>query len=258
MQRFLITRLAQVKLPASAEMHPLSDDFIYHKMAGNVLEIASFMAVRFSPVWAFAIVADVAGGSSLYFQRLIMQLKDMEIIDQNANLNNIQELFESIQKASSRSARAIDRPPLSQAELTDVVEDLRGDYGRLAKSGLNLMPQVEKIQVQMETVSEEEDISIEELSDVMALRATSLGETGLNTAGAFGKTAGELINEKIFENYSRTLDEIARVGLPKYTADNLVPFIDSAINHLDPERKTWTERKFAEIRGLDVEPKVSE
>ena len=258
MQRFLITRLAQVDSPGSVEMQPVTDDYIYHKMAGNVLEIASLMAVRFSPVWVFAIVSDLAGGSSLYFQRLVKHLKEMEIIDQNASLNNIQELFESIQQASSTSARSIDRPPLSQAELTEIIDDLRGDYGRLAKSSLHLMPQVEKIEDQMETVSEEEDIPLEQLNDVMALRAASLGERGLNTTMAIGKTAGELIDEKIFDSYSQTLDEIAKVGLPKYTADNLTPFLNSAVNHLDPKRETWTERKLAEIRGISVEPKVSE
>ena len=258
MQRFLITRLAQVESPGSKGIKPVSDDYIYHKMAGNVLELASFMAVRFSPVWAFAIVSDIAGGSSLYFERLVQRLKDMEILDQDANLNNIQDLFESIQQASSTSARAIDRPPLTQDELGKIVDELRSDYSRLGKSGLNLMPQVEKIQDQMLMVSEDEDISLEDLSDAMALQASSLGKTGLNTIVAVGKTTGGLIDEQIFDSYARTLDEIIKVGLPKYTVDNLEPFIKSAINHLDPGRTTWTERKLAEIMGPDREPEVLE
>jgi hypothetical protein len=258
MQRFLITRLAQVESPGSTGIKPVSDDYIYHKMAGNVLELASFMAVRFSPVWAFAIVSDIAGGSSLYFERLVQQLKDMEIIDQDANLNNIQDLFESIQQASSTSARAIDRPPLSQAELGKILDELRNDYSRLGKSGLNLMPQVEKIQDQMLTVSEDEDISFEDLSNVMALGASRLGKAGLNTVVAVGKTTGELIVEQIFDSYARTLDEIIKVGLPMYTVDSLEPFIKSAIGHLNPERTTWTERKLAEFMGPDKGTEVLE
>jgi hypothetical protein len=258
MQRFLISRIAQVDSQFSPGIKPVSDDYIYHKMAGNVLELASFMAVRFSPVWAFAIVSDVAGGSSSYFERLVQKLKEMEILDQDADLYNIQDILESIQKASSTSARAIDRPPLSQAELGKIVDELRSDYSRLGKSGLNLMPQVEKIQDQMETVSKQEGISPEELSDVMALQASSLAKTGLNTAVAVGKTTGELIDEQIFASYTRTLDEINKVGLPKYTVDNLEPFINSAIDHLDPGKTTWTERKLAEIMGSDIEPELLE
>ncbi len=258
MQRFLITRLAQVGSPGSTGIKPISDDYIYHKMAGNVLELASFMAVRFSPVWAFAIVSDVAGGSASYFERLVLRLKEMEIIDQDSNSNNIQDLFESIQQASSTSARAIDRPPLSQAELGKIVDELRSDYSRLGKSGLNLMPQVEKIQVQIERVSEQEGISPGELSDVMALQASSLAKTGLNTAVAVGKTTGELIDEQIFDSYAQTLDEITKVGLPKYTVDNLEPFIKSAVDHLDPGRITWTERKLAEFMGPEKATEVLE
>ncbi len=247
MQRFLISRIAQVDSQFSPGIKPVSDDYIYHKMAGNVLELASFMAVRFSPVWAFAIISDVAGGSSSYFERLLQQLKAMEILDQDADLYNIQDILESIQKASSTSARAIDRPPLSQAELGKIVDELRSDYRRLGKSGLNLMPQVEEIQDQMERVSEQEGISQEELGSVMALRASSIVETGRDAAVAVGKTTGELIDEQIFESYARTLNEISKVGLPKYAIDNLEPFIKRAIDHLNPGRTTWTERKLAEF-----------
>ena len=258
MQRFLITRLAQLESPGSTEIEPMSDDYIYHKMAGNVLELASFMAVRFSPVWVFAIVSDIAGGSSHYFERLVQQLKDMEIINQDAQSNNVQELLESIQTAASTSARAIDRPPLSQAELDIVVGKLQSDYSSLAKSGLDLLPRAERIQDQMGPVSDEEGVSIDHLSDVMTLQASNLGKTSLNTALAVGKTTGELIDEQILDSYNQTLDTITKVGLTKYTTDNLEPFVRSAINHLDPGRETWTERKLAEIRGFGVEPEVSD
>jgi hypothetical protein len=248
LQRFLITRIAQVEPASSSGIKPFSDDYLYHKMAGNVIELASFMAVRFSPVWAFAIVADVAGGSSEYFNRLVAQMKEDGIVDKDAEFENVHELLQAIQLATKNSSMAIDRPPLTQDELNRAVDGLRADYNQLAESGINLIPQVDRIQNQMEQVSEREGVTFDELSDVLTYQATKLGRSGAGTVLAIGKTTSIVFEERILGSYARTLEEINEAGLPNYLGESLEPYLNSAIGHLDPEKPTWTQTKLTQFR----------
>ena len=89
----------------------------------------------------------------------------------------------------------------------------------------------------MEQIAQQEDISIEQLSGFMTANAAALAKTGL----AFGKTSTELFGEKILDSYAQTLDEISREGVSHYLGRNFLPFLQTAVAHLDPNRITWTE-----------------
>jgi hypothetical protein len=249
LQRFVVTRIAQVEPPDIIELDPMSDDYVYHKMAGSVLEMIGLLTYRFSPVWAFAIAGDVAGGSRVYYERLVEHLKAHAVISRGSEPETIPALLDAIQTASNSSAKAIDRPPLSQSELAEVTAELSDDYGRMLSRGQKLLPRLEDIQSRMDQAAIREDVSLEELSGIMTLQAAKLGKTGINSAVAVGKTSGEIFSERILDSYIKTLDEINHYGLPNYLGRTLEPFLRSAVRHFSPEQPTWTERKLAELRG---------
>lgn len=249
LQRFVITRLAQIETPDIIELDPVSDDYVYHKMAGSVLEMIGLLTYRFSPVWAFAIAGDVAGGSRVYFDRLVQHLKANHVISQESEPESVPALLDAIQSASNTSAKAIDRPPLSQSELAEVTAELSDDYGRMLSRAQKVLPRLEDIQSRMDNLSRRESVSLEEISGIMTIQAAKLGKTGINSAVAVGKTSSELFGERILDSYLQTLDEISRYGLPNYLGRTLEPFLRSAAAHFNPEQPTWTERKLGELRA---------
>lgn len=249
LQRFVINRIAQMEPPESLGLNAISDDYIYHKMAGGVLETIALLTYRFSPVWVFAIAADVAGGSRVYFDRLVTHLKEHEVIDRDSEPESIPALLEAIQISSRNSAMAIDRPPLSQSELAEIAAELGSDYSLMLSRGQQVLPRLADIQAQMDQIAEQENLSLEELSGIMTVQASKFARAGMNTVTAVGKTSEELFSQRILDSYIRTLDEISQHGLTSYMGDMLQPFLLSAIRHLNPDQRTWTERKLVELRG---------
>src|SRR5687768_14169674 len=51
-------------------------ELLARKTAGNVVELSSFLAVGWSPVWLLAGASDLIGGTKVYLQTLIKQLRD--------------------------------------------------------------------------------------------------------------------------------------------------------------------------------------
>jgi len=239
LQRFLITRLAQLQPAELAFQETMSDAYLSRKVVGGSLEAIGLLTMRFSPVWVFAIASDAAGGSKVFLGRLTDQLKDNELIDQESEPNSLVELMQAVQVASQASALAIDAPPLTQDELTVVADDLSTSYGRMFSSSQPLIDRFDAIWQRMEKVALEQDLSLEEVGGAMATNVSSLGKTSL----AAGKTGVDLFGEKILDSYSRTLDNITQNGIGSYLSQSLVPFLEAAIGHLDPNKETWTERQ---------------
>ena len=240
LQKFLITRLAQVPPAEQALQERMSDLYLRKKVVGGTMEAIGLLKMRFSPVWVFAIAGDAAGGSKVFLHRLVDNLKENAVIDQESNPGNLVELLDAVQTASYGSAKAIDTPPLSQEELAIVAEDLTSSFGKMFSSGQPLLLQFESVWRRMERVAFEQDLSLEQLGGLMATNAASLGKTGL----AVSLTSADLFGEKILDSYGRTLDEISRQGLGSYVSHTMLPFLEAAVSHFDPGKSTWTESTF--------------
>lgn len=240
LQKFLITRLAQVPPAEQAFQERMSDAYLRKKVVGGTMEAIGLLTIRFSPVWVFAIAGDAAGGSKVFLHRLVDNLKENDVIDRESNPGNLVELLDAVQTVSYGSAKAIDTPPLSQGELATVADDLTNSYGKMFSSGQPFLLQFESIWRRMERVTFEQDLSFEQLSGLMATNAASLGKTGL----AVSLTGAELFGEKILDSYVRTLDEIGRQGLSSYVSHTMLPFLEAAVGHFDPGKPTWTESTF--------------
>src|ERR687897_893319 len=55
-------------------------ELLVRKTAGNVVEIGSFLAVGWSPVWLLAGASDLIGGSKAYLRGLVTELKDAGVL----------------------------------------------------------------------------------------------------------------------------------------------------------------------------------
>jgi hypothetical protein len=240
-QRFMIERVAQVDYFPASEAEQVIDGYIGRKMAGNVLEMAGLMTMRFSPVWVFALAGDAAGGGKIFLDRLALNLKQHGVIKPESNPQDLVDLLEAIQKASSSSATVVDTPPLSRQQLAELAGELGESYGRMFTGSRSVLARLNVLQARMERTARREGLSLEEVGGVMALDLASLGRAGLGTTAAVGQTGAQLFGEKILVSYERTLDELNSQGATAYLNRYLKPFLAAAAAHFDPGKSTWTQ-----------------
>jgi len=241
MQRFMIDRVAQVAYFPATEEEQVIDGYIGRKMAGNVLEMAGLMTMRFSPVWVFALAGDAAAGSKVFLDHLSTNLKQHGVINPESDPEDIVGLLDAIQKASSSSASAMDTPPLSGEQLSELAGELTDGYGRMFSKSQALLARFSTLQKRMEKTARNEGLSVEEVGGVMAIDVASLGRAGVGTTLAVSQTGAELFGEKILASYERTLDELNSQGASAYLNRYLKPFMDAAVAHFDPDKPTWTQ-----------------
>jgi len=241
LQRFMIERVAQVEYYPTSKAEQVIDGYIGRKMAGNVLEMAGLVTMRFSPVWVFALAGDAAGGGKVFLDRLALNLKQHGVIKPESEPRDLVDLLEAIQKASSSSATIVDTPPLSRQQLAELAGELRANYGQAFAGSRSVMSRLNLLQSRMERTAQREGLSVEEVGGVMALDLAALGKAGLGTTAAVGQTGVELFGEKILASYERTLDELNSQGASAYLNRYLKPFLAAAAAHFDPDRSTWTQ-----------------
>lgn len=257
LQKFMIAQIGQVHYFEVSREEQLIDDFMSRKLAGNVLELAGLMIMRFSPVWVFALAGDAAAGSKVFLDRLVINLKQHEVISPESDPKDIVELLDAIQRASSTSATAVDTPPLSSEQLAGVARDLADGYGQMFSRSQSLLTRFEALQSRMEQTAGDEGLSVEAVSGIMAIDVASLGKAGLGTTKAVGRTGSELFGEKILVSYERTLDELNRQGVSAYVNRYMKPSFDAAVEHFNPGKRTWTQSFLAGKPDVDL-PTVDE
>ena len=62
-----------------AQEMPVREELV-RKTAGNVVELSSFLAVGWSPVWLLAGASDLVGGTKVYLQALVTELRDAGVL----------------------------------------------------------------------------------------------------------------------------------------------------------------------------------
>lgn len=246
MQQYIVERVAGMESEAAEDHVELSEDYIQRKMAGTLLEIAGLFTIGFSPLWVFAIAGDLAAGSKVYLHRLVERLKKDGIVAEKTEATELADVLEAIQDASSKSAMAIDTPPLSREELAKLADEVKISYGQAFGHTTNLRPQLDAVWERMEQLARRENISIERLSGIMTVNAASWSKSRVDTALVAGQVGAELFDEKILDSYRKTLAEALERGVDEYVHDHMRPFLESASSHFDPSRTTWIERKLGD------------
>ncbi|MEM7802885.1 MAG: hypothetical protein AAF633_27085 [Chloroflexota bacterium] len=240
LQRFIVEKVAEVEQEAAENEIDITDDFAQRKLAGTAIEAVGLLTVGFSPLWVFAIISDSVGGSRVYLDRLIDELKEDGLISPESDIQELSDLFNAIQEASSKSALALDMPPLSKKDFDQMQNEVTLGYDSVYQRSTEIRPQLDTLWANMEQLAKRENISMEKLAGIMTLDAMKKG-AGFTLAA--GRTGAYLFNENILESYRETLRETQQVGFNTYIGEHMRPFIEQAKAHFDANKLTWIETK---------------
>jgi hypothetical protein len=245
MQQFVFEKVADMRDFSTKVANELGEDYARRKMAGTALEAAGLLTIGFSPLWVFAIAGDVAGGSKVYLNRLILHLKDQGVLAEETKAVELVDLLEAVQQVARHSATAVDMPPLSREKMSVLAAEMKASYGRAFEHSANLLPLLDDLWERMINLTHREGVPLERLGGVMALNAASWSRRGADMAFAVGQSGVELLDEEILESYKRTLKGISEKGLDSYVKEHMRPFLQAARSHYDASRMTWTEKKLS-------------
>ena len=198
-------------------------ELLVRKTAGNVVEVSSFLAVGWSPVWLLAGASDLVGGTKVYLQTLVTELKDADILAPEADVASFEELLTTLEDTSGVLADTVDVPPLN-------IPSVRTSWHALQQRVADLPDAegLEKIFSDLRLAARQEDRSILEISSVVALGAVHAGV--------------RLGNVHIFDYYRSALPTIVEEGLVTFLRRTSTPYLTRARSHFDPASGTYSER----------------
>lgn len=202
------------------------------KAAGTSIELVGLLTIGWSPLWLFAVAADLTGGARSYLQALENELKQDGILPADIEINSTRELLSIFEDASDKVAETIDIPPLT-------LQDMRASWEKL-NLNVKALPEPDRlarIYQELQLVSRNQDCSLGDLSSLIAASAYRAGF--------------KLGQVYIFDFYRSALDEIKSEGLKAYTLSASRPYTLAAKRHFDPEFETNTQRLLKRIRKED-------
>ena len=104
-------------------------ELIQRKVAGNFVEAFSVFTVGFSPLWFLAVASDVTGGTRVYLDAFVKELKKAGVLPDSADISSVDDLLAVLDSTVGRTADAIDIPPTAISDMRDSVELLRENAG---------------------------------------------------------------------------------------------------------------------------------
>jgi hypothetical protein len=198
-------------------------ELLVRKTAGNAVELASFLAVGWSPVWLLAGASDLVGGSKVYLRVLATELRDTGVLAPNADVASFEELLSALEGTSGVLADTVDVPPLNVSSVRTSWQELQRQAAELPDAdGL------EKIFAELQSAARQEDRSIMEISSIVALGAVHAGV--------------KLGNVHVFDYYRGALRTIVEEGVLSFLRRISTPYITRAGSHYDPRSSTYSER----------------
>lgn len=198
------------------------------KAAGTGIELAGLFTLGWSPLWIFAAIADLTGGTRTYLRLLVSELKNDGVLSEEENINTIEELLDTLENTSGVAAEALDVPPLNVSDMRRTWKDLRVNATKLPDAD-----RLSALYASMQRVAKKEKTSIHALSKSIGAAAVKAGvQTG---------------HIHILDFYIASLQTISTEGLKKYTQRVTLPYRAVAASHFDPMRLTYTERLLRRI-----------
>jgi hypothetical protein len=198
-------------------------ELLVRKTAGNVVELSSFLAVGWSPVWLLAGASDLVGGTKVYLRTLVTELKDAGVLAPDADVASFEELLTALEETSGVLADTVDVPPLNLASVRTSWKELQRQAADLPDDA-----DLEKIFAELQLAARQEDRSILEISSMVALGAV--------------RTGVRLGNVHIFDYYRLALRTIVEEGLLSFLRRTSTPYLTRAGSHFDPRSSTYSER----------------
>lgn len=202
------------------------------KAAGNAVELGSIAAFGFSPLWLLAAASDVLHGSRVYLAELVTELKRAGVLAEEREVGSVDELLETLENASGRTAGLIDVPPLELAQLRVTLAELRDDAGGL--------PGPEELAALYRGLRAE-----------AARERRPLLEVSVGMGMAFLTSARTVADRHVAVPYREDWAPLRREGFASYARRVAAPYARAAGGHFHPARPSWTERlmvKLARVR----------
>ena len=198
-------------------------EFSIRKAAGTGVELAGFLAIGWSPIWLFAVAADITGGTRTYLVALVAELQRDGMLPEEADISSIEELLDALEGTSGIIAEALDVPPLN-------VGDLRTSWGELKRNATDLpdASSLASLYEDLQHVAKQEEQSLQSISSLIALGAARAGV--------------QVGQAHVFDYYQDALRTINKEGLPVYAKRVSRPYLTAAKSHFNPQRITYTER----------------
>ncbi len=219
--RIMIEMVGGVEGVYPAQEMPVRE-LLVRKTAGNVVELSSFVAVGWSPVWLLAGASDLVGGTKVYLRTLVRELREAGVLAADADVASFEELLTVLEGTSGVLADTVDVPPLNVSSVRTSWEELRQQAADLPDAA-----GLEKIFAELQLAARQEDRSILEISSVVALGAV--------------RTGVKLGNVHIFDYYGRALRTIVEEGLLSFLRRTSTPYVTRAGSHFDPRSSTYSE-----------------
>ena len=198
-------------------------ELLVRKTAGNAVELSTFVAVGWSPLWLLAGASDLIGGTKVYLRALVTELRDAGVLAADAEVASFEELLTALEGTSGVLADTVDVPPLNVPSVRTSWQELRLQAADLP-DGAGL----ERIFAELKLAARQEDRSILEISSMVALGAV--------------RTGVKLGNVHIFDYYRHALRTIVEEGLLSFLRRTSTPYLTRASSHFDPRASTYSER----------------
>lgn len=197
----------------------------FRKAAGTGIEMVGLLTIGWSPMWLFAVAADITGGVRTYINELESEFIRIGVLPEDAQVNSTKELLEMLETTSGVLAEAIDIPPLTRQEMRQSWE--------LLFSNARQLPDPDRLAH-----------IYKDFNQVAANENARLGELSALVAASAVRAGIQMGQVHIFDFYRDSLAEIKQEGLKSYTLRTAKPITAAAQSHFDPNRITITQRIF--------------
>lgn len=228
--RIVIEFVGGVPREESAEEMNVQD-LAVRKLAGNAVEVASVVAVGWSPLWLLAAASDVTGGTRAYLDAFVSELKSSHVLTPDADISSADGLLAALEGTSGQMADTIDIPPLA-------LNDMRSSLNQFRRNAQNLPDPRDMTQIfaEMKRAASEQNRSLFTVSSLVAAGAIQAGI--------------QLGNFHLFSFYRDSLSTIRTEGVPAYLQRISQPYLEAAAHHLHPSSGTHTQRLLGRFFGL--------
>jgi hypothetical protein len=227
--RIIIELIGGVSAVAPSDAPP-AQALLVRKTVGNAIELASFVAVGWSPLWLLAAAADLSGTTRVYLRALVAELRGAGVLPADRTIASVEELLTTLEQSSGLLADTIDVPPLN-------VREMRASWQALQKH-VSELPDAESLAAifgDLEQAAVREGQSLASLSGLIAVGAVRAGL--------------QLGTTYVFEYYREALRSLANEGLLTYLRRVSGPYRVQIVHHLDPRSATYTERLLRRLRN---------
>jgi hypothetical protein len=222
--RILVEGVGAVEGASTVEAKaPDAGELAIRKGAGNVVELGSFLAFGFSPLWLIAAASDITHGSRVYLESLVDELKAAEVLAEETDIGSVDALLGVLEGTSGRTARLIDLPPLELKELKTSLAELRAEA-----SDLPSQEELARVYRGLRRQAAREDRSVLEVSSGVGL--------------AFLLSARNVSRTHLVAPYREDWQPLREEGFAAYATRVGRPYAEAVAGHLHPNRASYTER----------------